>query len=86
VSGKLQAPHHQQLNKIAQVQAGRCGVEPAVKSYGPRIEGIFELLLISRDVDKSSPDKFVVNGGERRIVALLAQPGTAGHVNNLAVS
>jgi hypothetical protein len=27
-----------------------------------------------------------MDGAERGIVALLAQPGTTGHVNNLAVS
>ena len=59
VPGELQAAHRQQQHQVADVQAGRGRVEPAVDRDPAGIQRLAQLVDIGRDGEQAAPGKFV---------------------------
>ena len=68
VAGQLEATEHQNLHEVAEVQARRCRVEPAVVGDGVASEERFERHRIGRHVHKPAIDELLPDVLERRAV------------------
>ena len=68
--GELQPPHDQQLDQVAQVQAGRGGVEAAIVRDRSAGEELLKFGFVGGDVDQATPLQLLPNVGEGGVVLL----------------
>ena len=82
---QLKPAHEKQLHQIAQVQAWRCRVKPAVKRDRVSLERLPKGRLIGGNMNQTPPHQLFMEGGESGIIGLFSPDLTVLHGFNLSV-
>ena len=68
VAGQLEAAHGEQQHQVADVQARRRGIEPAIERDRPGVERLTQLIGVGGMRDQPAPGQLVEDVGHRPIV------------------
>ena len=74
MTGELDAPHREQLHKVAQMEARCRRVESAVEGDGITGQESLQLGWIGGHMHKATPGELVPDVADRRVIPLRLEP------------